>query len=112
MKIDGEKYLKIWKYLDLYYKRKLMIMEKIYIKNGLKYSRYSFEDYKFRVIVIFLKDNQERSLDIYTTDTDKESFKQVIISKMKEGVEFIEIDHWCSKETDDALTQWLDEQDF
>jgi hypothetical protein len=68
--------------------------------NGLKYSRKRFENYKYRAIAIFKKDENIHRLDIYTTDTDKSNLIDVLVGKTKIGVEFVKIDHWVAKEQD------------
>jgi len=44
---------------------------KILELNGLKYSRNSFEDYKFRAKINIRTVKDKYILDIYTTDPDK-----------------------------------------
>lgn len=77
--------------------------------NGLKYSHKSFDTYKNRAIAIFKKDGEEHILDIYTTDTNKESFIEVLKSLTKKGVEFVGLDHWCTREQDDRDAELIDE---
>ena len=77
--------------------------------NGLKYSKERFNDYKNRAIAVFEKQNEWHKLDVYTTDTDKDNLIKVLKSIMKDGVDFIQLDHWCSKEQDDRCSEMLDE---
>jgi len=77
--------------------------------NGLKYSGERFDDYKYRAIAIFKKDENIHRLDIYTTDTDKCNLTDVLIGKTKVGVDFVKIDHWVTKEQDDIQSKLLDE---
>jgi len=75
--------------------------------NGLKYSRETFEDYKYRAIAILEKEGEEHRLDIYTTDTDKETLIEVLKTTAKKGVKFIKLDHWCTKEQDDRDSEFI-----
>lgn len=77
--------------------------------NGLKYSRESFEDYKYRAIAVLKKDGELYRLDIYTNDTDKSNLTNVLVGKTKTGVDFVKIDHWATKEHDEMQNKMLDE---
>lgn len=77
--------------------------------NGLKYSRKTFDGYKYRAIVLFKKDEHIHRLDIYTTDTDKSNLKDVLVNQTKIGVGFVKIDHWVTKEHDDSIDKLLNE---
>lgn len=82
---------------------------KILEVNGLKYSRERFESYLRRAIVIFEKEGETHKLDIYTTDVSKSNLIDTLISRMKEGVSFVKLDHWCTKEQDDSTNKLLQE---
>lgn len=77
--------------------------------NGLEYSRNQFEDYKIRCKVELIKDREKYILDIYTTDTNKESVENVLLDRRQDGVTSLTIFHWATKEEDDATSKFLDE---
>jgi|TARA_R110001599_G_scaffold343470_1_gene566101 hypothetical protein len=77
--------------------------------NGFKYSKERIEDYKFRAIAEFEKDKELYNLDIYTTDSSKVNVGKILKKHVKEGVEYIGLIHWCSKEQDDKTSDLIDE---
>ena len=78
--------------------------------NKRKYSKTVFKGYKHRAQVHFnLKGGDYHNLDIYTTDTDKESVFKVLNSRIKGKVKSIEITHWCTREQDDASAEMIEE---
>ena len=89
---------------------KFVIM-KILVQNGHKYSRKEFERYthrlKFELDVI----NQEwkSNIDIYTTDSDKNSVYMVISGLTTDKVEHLELVYWTTKEQDDRDTLLIEE---
>ena len=80
--------------------------------NGLKYSREIFDDYKYRAIASFKKDEEIHRLDIYTTDESKSSVIDVLVSSTQKGVDFVGIEYWGTKEQDEIerkfIEDWLD----
>ena len=75
----------------------------------MKNSNKEFEDYKHRAIVIAKRDNEEHRVDIYTDCLDKEQFIEHIKANVKQGVEFVRLDHWCTKEQDDRASELIEE---
>jgi len=78
---------------------------------GKWYSRHEFSTYEYRVKVKFhLLDEDERSLDIYTTQTDKDEIRKAINSTLnREVCATFEIECYTTKAQDDATTEWLNE---
>ena len=85
--------------------------------NGYKYSRKEFKDYGFRAKVrinfVELKDGKVVSdyvsMDIYTTDPDRESVQRVLEDRRTDKVTSICIEYWCTKEQDDASAAFIEE---
>jgi hypothetical protein len=77
--------------------------------NNETYSKESFDGYKRRAIVVISKYGDEHRLDIYTTNTNKESFEDNLTLMLKEGAKLLRIEHWCTKEQDDLSTFLIDE---
>ena len=84
---------------------------KILEQDGHKYSREQFDDYKIRVKVRFEVKDEEypTNMDIYTTDTDKESIISVLNSTKRDKVVSLEIIHTATKEEDDIATLFMEE---
>lgn len=82
---------------------------KILELNGFKYSRGAFDGYEIRCKVEFKTLEDRFDLDIYTTDTDKERVREVLLERRHESVVALNIIHWSTKEQDDANTAFLDE---
>ena len=78
--------------------------------NGHKYSKHSFDDYKFRAkIRICTTVNEEFQFDIYTTDDNEESVEDVLLDRKSDKVVSLIITYWCSKEQDDASAEMINE---
>jgi hypothetical protein len=86
-------------------------------KEGLVYSKERFEEYKYRAQVKFLfKDHGEITIDIYTTDVNKDNVAKVLAERMtKNKGKFLGVTHWASREQDDLssimIDEWLAEMD-
>lgn len=87
---------------------------KILELNGHKYSKDSFEDYKFRAkIRIANTVNEEIQIDIYTTDGDEKSVENVLLDRKSDKVTSLQIIYWTTREQDDwsaeMIEEWLKE---
>ena len=85
---------------------------KILERNGYKYSRGKFEDYKFRTVFRMGVDTDwrnDRKVTIYTDNPNKEEVNNFIVSKTSEKVVKCELEHWTTKEQDDVMAQFLEE---
>lgn len=84
---------------------------KILVLNGHKYSRELFEDYKIRAKFELDVKGQAytNSIDIYTTDEDKNNVFKIISSKTSDRVLGIRIINWTTKEQDDRNTLFIEE---
>ena len=78
-------------------------------EKGFKYSRGSFDEYKYRIQLKFKLEEYETILDIYTTNTDKQETAKVVESKSKEGVVLLSVVSWNSREYDDNCSKMIDE---
>ncbi len=78
---------------------------------GNKYSRESFEDYKFRASFEFTVKEQyfPSKIDIYTTDTDRNSVYEVVYARKTDKVIDIKLVDWASKEYDEHTSKFLEE---
>jgi len=74
-----------------------------------KYSRESFEDYAYRAQIKFELAGEERTLDIYTTNTDKDNTLEVLTQNTKDGVKTLGITNWSSREQDERSAAFIDE---
>ncbi len=77
--------------------------------NGFKYSRESFEDYELRLVLRFNFKRKELVINIYTTNTDKETSLVDILSLMNKDAEFVKMDHYATKQQDDNCSKMIDE---
>jgi hypothetical protein len=79
--------------------------------NGHKYSRESFDDYKYRAKFQFEVKGQEHysSIDIYTTDTSRIEVYAVVFARITDKVERIKLIHWASREQDNLSTKFIEE---
>lgn len=83
---------------------------KILELNGHKYSKDSFEDYKFRAkIRIANTVNEEIQIDIYTTDDNEESVEDVLLDRKSDKVTSLQIIYWTTREQDDASAEMIEE---
>lgn len=78
-------------------------------QNGLKYSREAFDDYKLRVKAKFVSIDDVNFLDIFTTDTDRESVLEVLQERRGDRVITVNIVHWSTREQDDIASEFIDE---
>lgn len=76
---------------------------------GLKYSRDEFPNYKIRCKVKIKTVDEEFLIDVYTTDTDKNSVEGVLLDRKSDKVFSLTIIDWKTKEQDDAMGRFLDE---
>lgn len=76
---------------------------------GFKYSRESFEEYKYRAKVEIIKDGETHNFDIYTDNTNKNITFTHLLSFINAKVLHIKIINWSSKENDDADSKLIDE---
>jgi hypothetical protein len=89
---------------------------KILELNGHKYSKDSFESYKFRaqVKIIVHGEDHQHLLDIYTTDDNKESVEDVLLDRKADNVMSLRITYWTTRESDDAsgemINEWLNKK--
>ena len=77
--------------------------------HGLRYSKEEFDGYKFRAVVALVTIEDEFRLDVYTTDTNRGNFQKVLLTTVDNKVVALRVDHWASKETDDAIGNLIDE---
>ena len=87
---------------------------KIVTELGNKYSRGSFEDYTRRAkICMETNEGHTHQVDIYTTDTNKESVEMFLRSRASEKVSDLKITDWTTREADDnaskLIEDWLNE---
>lgn len=82
---------------------------KILELNGFKYSKEQFDDYEIRAMVKLKTVDKEHIVTIYTTNTSKEEFWQVMADRRHESVVSIGIDHWATKEQDELVSKFIDE---
>lgn len=78
--------------------------------NGFKYSREQFVDYLFRAKIRLITGKGQldyHNLDIYTTDTDKNSLLRFIDTVKSEKVAEVQLLNWVTKEQDDNATELL-----
>ncbi len=77
--------------------------------DGFKYSRESFEGYELRLVLRFSYKEREFAIDIYTTNTDKDSALENTLCNMKRGVKFVKMDHYATKKQDGLSAKFIDE---
>jgi hypothetical protein len=85
---------------------------KILELNGHKYSKDSFESYKFRAQITIKVHGEfpnHHLLDIYTTDDSKESVENVLLDRKSDKVMSLRITYWTTRESDDASGEMIDE---
>jgi hypothetical protein len=85
---------------------------KILEVNGFKYSREEFKGYKIRTIFNLRVNNDWRDdtkVHIYTDNTNREEVVRVVNSKTKDKVIEVILEHWTTKEQDEATSLFLDE---
>ena len=76
---------------------------------GNKYSRKSFEGYKFSCkIIITTEEDEQVSLDIYTTDNNMFSIIDFIKTRLRKPVKAVEAKNLTSKEQDDKTAEFID----
>ncbi len=87
-------------------------MTKILELNGYKYSREQFEGYTHRAIFILSVNahwNNDKSINIYTDNSNREEVYNVINSRVVEEVISCTLEHWTTKEQDELTSQFLEE---
>lgn len=84
-------------------------MSKIREINGNKYSKDSFENYVFRVRVDFHTVSRRHSVDLYTTQTNRDLIWEDIDELTTEKVERFEVGRISTKEQEDMQGKMLDE---
>lgn len=73
-----------------------------------KYSREFFEDYAIRAnITITTKDGDTHQMNIYTTNTNKESIEMFLLGRSSDKVNDIKITTWTTREADDETSEFL-----
>jgi len=79
--------------------------------NNNKYSRESFESYKYRLTFRFEIENEKHysNIDIYTTDNDSERVKEILESKKYNKVKRITLLNKATKEQDDFASLFIEE---
>lgn len=77
--------------------------------NGLKYSKEVFDDYLFSAKIKLKTEYVYHTIDIYTTDTNKESLLSFIDTVKREDVISVELLNWSSKESDILQAEFIDE---
>ncbi len=77
--------------------------------NGHKYSKDSFDDYKFRVKVTIKTVDDVHQFDIYTTDESQASVENVLLDRKTDKVTSLQITYWCTREQDDASAKMIEE---
>ena len=82
---------------------------KILEVNGHKYSREAFDGFVMRVKVELCTDLLDHLVDIYTTDTNINSVKSVLLNKVSDKVTKVNIIHKATKEQDEATAKLIDE---
>lgn len=74
-------------------------------KSQYKYSRSKFEDYLFRALVYISTEGFSSTIDVYTTNPDKESVKSYLLNRVSDDVESLEIIYFIPKEVDKQKEQ-------
>lgn len=77
--------------------------------HGHKYSKEHFEDYRFRAnIALYCKNGDWHTIDVYTTDENRERIWGVIDSSAnKDKVEKLELKYLFSREQDEETSKFL-----
>lgn len=79
--------------------------------NGHKYSRTSFDGYKYRARVSFATTvssiYRASSLDIYTTNTNRSDVETVLYQRKNNHVTALVVSAWYSKSEDDAAHEFI-----
>lgn len=85
---------------------------KLLNKEGFKYSREEFEDYKFRTIFnLSISDDwrNDTKINIYTNNPSKQEVIELVNSLTTDKVKFCGMEYWTTKEQDDLTTQFIEE---
>lgn len=80
------------------------------IVNGLKYSKEEFEGYLFRAQIRLITGKGKRdyhTLQVYTTDTDKESVLKFVDIVKTDRVKEVVLENWATKQSDDLATELI-----
>jgi len=80
------------------------------MKNTEIYKKVFFDGYKLRVKCSFIDKNDEHyNIDIYTTETNKDSVRKTIHNLITDNVKSFEIVHWATREQDDKSSELIDD---
>lgn len=88
-------------------------MKNIKVIDNEKYSRSSFDDYKFRGRVEIKTVDSNHNLDVYTTSSDRAKTEKLLLALANEKVTELKIVCWSTREQDnlanEMLNEWLKE---
>lgn len=84
-----------------------MEKQKILVLNNIKYSRYSFSDYKYRAKISARTETDEHLIDIYTTNTSKKDTEKILLGRTTEKIVSLSIINWTSREQDELSNKLI-----